>query len=112
MMMKCRECVFWKPGPGMKPEGWGKCARLSGDEYVTLLASESGEQIGHVRTPPAFGCTEAEPAVQVLEVIEVYCQICGETVEHSIDAGCSGEAEAVMAEHLREHREEQERGGE
>ena len=112
MTLKCNECVFWKPGPGVRPQGWGKCARLSGDSYVSLLADDQGGQIQHVRTPPSFGCNEAEPAVQVLELLEVCCAVCGLTVEHSIDAGSPEDAEHIMEAHLREHREEQAMGRE
>ena len=59
-MMKCQECVFWKVQPGGKPDGWGKCARLSGNEYVTLLADAEGGRIQHVKTPPEFGCNQIE----------------------------------------------------
>ena len=109
--MKCHECTFWKPLPREgQPAGWGKCARLSGDRCVTLLADAQGGQIQHVSTPPDFGCNEAQAAVQVLEVIEVYCQICELTIEPFIDAGLPREAQDVAEEHLREHRKAQEAG--
>ena len=110
MGMKCRECIFWKIEPAGQPAGWGKCARLSGNEYVTLLADAEGGQIQHVKTPPEFGCNQIEYALQVLEFISVYCAICESTVEYEIDAGMPQEAEDVAENHLREHREAQESG--
>ena len=108
----CRECVFWEPGPGMKPEGWGQCTRLSGEHCVTLLADADGEQIQHVRTPPSFGCNSIEYALREMETIEIYCAICEATVEHSLDAGMPQAAEELAEAHLMEHRESQARGEE
>ena len=105
MTLKCNECIFWKPGPGVRPEGWGRCALLSGDGARSPLADAGGGTIPHVATPGSFGCSEWGPAVRVLELLEVYCEICGLTVEHSIDAGCPEDAESIMETHLREHRE-------
>lgn len=108
--MKCLECVFWKPAPQVVPEAWGRCRRLSADDGVPMVRDGEGKGIPVVTTPPHFGCTLAEASVQTLEAIQVYCGICGETVEHEIDAGMPQEAEEVAQNHLRGHREGQAKG--
>ena len=79
--------------------------------------------IGGQRPIPAGGCRgwdnparrhakvirlqRVEPHRAGAGTLEVYCEIRGLTVEHSIDAGCPEDAESIMEMHLREHREMQ-----
>ena len=90
---------------GRNTQGLGQM-RPEGDSCVTLLADAQGKQVQYVSTPPSFGCNQAEAAVRVQKLTQVYCAICEAYVETPpAPTGRQPDPQTLLEDHLREHRE-------